>query len=32
MFGLKRSQFKFDGTNETDFGVINVITSSSDDQ
>ena len=32
MFGLKRSQFKFDGVNETDFGVINVITSSNDDQ
>ena len=31
MFGLKRSQFKFDGVNDTDFGVINVITSSADD-
>ena len=31
MFGLKKSQFKFDGTNLTDFGVINVITSSNDD-
>lgn len=31
MFGLKKSQFKFDGTNWTDFGVINVLTSSSED-
>lgn len=28
MFGLKKSRFKFDGTNWTDFGVINVYTSS----
>ena len=28
MFGLKKSQFKYDGTNLTDFGVINVLTSS----
>lgn len=31
MFGLKRSQFKYDGTNNTDFGVINVLTSAVDD-
>lgn len=31
MFGLKRSRFKFDGTNWTDFGVINVRTASIDD-
>lgn len=31
MFGLKKSQFKFDGTNWTDFGVINVLTSSAED-
>lgn len=31
MFGLKKSQFKYDGTNLTDFGVINVLTSSADD-
>lgn len=31
MFGLKKSQFKFDGTNWTDFGVINVLTSSIED-
>ena len=31
MFGLKKSQFKYDGTNFTDFGVINVLTSSADD-
>lgn len=30
MFGLKKSQFKFDGTNYTDFGVINVLSSSVD--
>ena len=28
MFGLKKSQFKYDGTNLTDFGCINVLTSS----
>ena len=28
MFGLKKAQFKYDGTNWTDFGVINVLTSS----
>lgn len=31
MFGVQKSQFKFDGTNEMDFGVINVLTSSTDD-
>ena len=31
MFGLKKSQFKYDGTNLTDFGVINVMTSSAED-
>lgn len=31
MFGLQKSQFKYDGTNNTDFGVINVLTSSVDD-
>ncbi len=31
MFGLKKSQFKYDNTNLTDFGVINVLTSSADD-
>ena len=31
MFGLQKSQFKYDGTNNTDFGVINVFTSSVDD-
>lgn len=31
MFGLKKSQFKYDGTTLTDFGVINVLTSSADD-
>lgn len=31
MFGLKKSQFKYDGTNFTDFGVINVLTSSAGD-
>lgn len=31
MFGLQKSKFKFDGTNYTDFGVINVLTSSVDD-
>ena len=28
MFGLKKSQFKYDGVNLTDFGCINVLTSS----
>lgn len=31
MFGLKKSRFKFDGTNWTDFGVINVMTASTPD-
>lgn len=31
MFGLKRSQFKYNGTTNTDFGVINVLTSAVDD-
>lgn len=31
MFGLKKSQFKYDNTNLTDFGVINVLTSSAGD-
>lgn len=31
MFGVQKSQFKYDGTNEMDFGVINVLTSSMDD-
>jgi hypothetical protein len=31
MFGVQKSQFKYDGTNEMDFGVINVLTSSEDD-
>ncbi len=31
MFGVQKSQFKFDGSTLEDFGVINVITSSVDD-
>ena len=31
MFGVARSAFKFDGTNSTDFGVVNVMTASEDD-
>lgn len=31
MFGLKKAQFKYDNTNLTDFGVINVMTSSAGD-
>ena len=31
MFGLKKAQFKYDGENYTDFGVINVLTSSEGD-
>ena len=31
MFGLKKAQFKYDGKNWTDFGVINVLTSSAGD-
>lgn len=30
-FGLKKAQFKYDGTNLTDFGCINVLTSSAGD-
>lgn len=31
MFGIAKTQFKFDGTNLTDFGCINVLTSGADD-
>lgn len=31
MFGLAKSAFKFNGTNLTDFGVVNVLTASEDD-
>lgn len=31
IFGIKKSAFKYDGVNDTDFGVINVLTSSVDD-
>lgn len=31
IFGIAKSQFKYDGTNLTDFGCINVLTSSVDD-
>ena len=31
IFGIAKSQFKYDGTNLTDFGCINVLTSSEDD-
>ncbi|MBQ6004810.1 MAG: hypothetical protein IJL14_01005 [Selenomonadaceae bacterium] len=31
MFGLKKAQFKYDGNTLTDFGCINVLTSSADD-
>ena len=31
IFGIAKSQFKFDGTSFTDFGCVNVITSSVDD-
>lgn len=31
IFGVAKTQFKFDGTNLSDFGAINVITSSVDD-
>lgn len=31
IFGIKKTQFKYDGTNLTDFGCINVLTSSEDD-
>lgn len=31
IFGIKKTQFKYDGTNLTDFGCINVLTASEDD-
>lgn len=31
IFGVAKSQYKFDGANFTDFGVVNVLTSSADD-
>ena len=31
IFGIKKSQFKFDNVNWTDFGVVNVMTASEDD-
>ena len=31
IFGIKKTQFKYDGTNPTDFGCINVLTASEDD-
>lgn len=31
MMGLKKAAFKYDGENLTDFGVVNVLTSSADD-
>ena len=31
IMGIKKSKFKFDGTNDTDFGCVNVMTSSKDD-
>jgi len=31
IFGVAKSQFKYDGTNNTDFGVINVVTASPND-
>lgn len=31
IFGIKKSQFKFDEVNWTDFGVVNVLTASEDD-
>ena len=32
IFGIKKSQFKYDGENYTDFGCVNVLTASEDDQ
>lgn len=32
IFGIKKAQFKYDGVNFTDFGVVNVLTASEDDQ
>ena len=31
IFGIKKAQFKYDGTNFTDFGCVNVLTASEDD-
>ncbi|MBR3745430.1 MAG: N4-gp56 family major capsid protein [Selenomonadaceae bacterium] len=31
IFGIKKTQFKYDGNNQTDFGCINVLTASEDD-
>lgn len=31
IFGIKKSAFKYDGSTDTDFGVVNVLTSSADD-
>lgn len=31
IFGIKKTQFKYDGTNYVDFGCINVLTASEDD-
>ena len=31
IFGIKKTQFKYDGENQTDFGCINVLTASEDD-
>ena len=31
IFGIKKTQFKYDGINPTDFGCINVLTASEDD-
>ena len=31
IFGIKKAQFKYDGTNYTDFGCVNVLTASEDD-
>ena len=31
IFGISKTQFKYDGTNLTDFGCINILTASEDD-
>ena len=31
IFGIKKAQFKYDGSNYTDFGCVNVLTASEDD-
>ena len=31
IFGIKKTQFKYDGINQTDFGCVNVLTASEDD-